>query len=134
MLDFARQAAARAPYGSPLAVLPVAARIELIAHRRAESPLSALGADSHWSEPRAAEEIEAALTRWFRTTAPPHAEAVADLNLLAFALTRAHRPAEAAPVFGRIGRHMTRHPWDLLPEPERTFCYWRDRLADRRRV
>ncbi|MER6158017.1 hypothetical protein ABT147_21080 [Streptomyces sp. NPDC001868] len=48
--------------------------------------------------------------------AAPHAEAVTDLNILAFALTRAHRPAEAAPVFGRLGR-----------QPERTFVYWRDR-------
>jgi hypothetical protein len=52
-----------------------------------------------------------------------------DLNLLAFALTRAHRPAEAALVLRRVGRHMTRHPWDLLPEPERAFLYWRDGAA-----
>jgi len=124
MLDFARQAAARAPYGSPLALLPVAARVELVAHRQRQMPL---GADGHWNEPRAVAEIEAALTRWFHTVAAPHAEAVADLNLLAFALVRTHRPADATLVFRRIGRHMTPHPWDLLPEPERTFLYWRDR-------
>ncbi|POX42629.1 hypothetical protein C3488_36715 [Streptomyces sp. Ru72] len=134
MLDFAGQAAARAPYGSPLALLPVAARVELIAHRGAQAPSAALGADRHWNEPRAAEEVEWALTRWFRTAAPPHAEAVADLNVLAFALVRTHRTAEAAEVFRRLGRHMTRHPWELLPEPERTFLYWRDRLADRYRT
>ncbi|MEU9171344.1 hypothetical protein AB0D34_26680 [Streptomyces sp. NPDC048420] len=124
MTDFARQAAARAPYGSPLALLPVAARIELVAHRQRQMPL---GADSHWHEPRADEEIDAALTGWFHTAAAPHAEAVTDLNLLAFALVRTHRPADATSVFRRIGRHMTPHPWELLPEPERTFLYWRDR-------
>ncbi|MFJ9149325.1 hypothetical protein ACIRP7_14875 [Streptomyces sp. NPDC102270] len=124
MMDFAGQAAARAPYGSPLALLPVAARVELVAHRQRQM---SLGADSHWNEPRARAEIEWALTDWFHTAAPPHAEAVADLNILAFALARTHRPTDAAPVFRRIGRHMTPHPWELLPEPERTFLYWRDR-------
>ncbi|MGK3944491.1 hypothetical protein ABK046_39465 [Streptomyces caeruleatus] len=124
MMDFAAHGAARAPYGSPLALLPVAARVELVAHRRRQMPL---GADSHWNEPRADAEIESALSGWFHTGAAPHAEAVADLNLLAFALVRRHRPADAAPVFRRIGRHMTPYPWGLLPEPERTFLYWRDR-------
>ncbi|MFK4103090.1 hypothetical protein ACI2L1_23980 [Streptomyces sp. NPDC019531] len=124
MTDFARQAAAPAPYGSPLALLPVAARVELVAHRQRQMPL---GADSYWHEARADEEVDGALARWFHTAAAPHAEAVTDLNILAFALVRTHRPADAAPVFRRIGRHMTPHPWDLLPEPERTFLYWRDR-------
>ncbi|MCX5245034.1 hypothetical protein OG895_07225 [Streptomyces sp. NBC_00201] len=126
MLDFAHQGAARAPHGSPLALLPVAARVELVAHRHRQMPLVA---DSHWHEPRAADEVAAALTDWFSAAAAPHAEAVADLNVLAFALIRIHRPAEAAAVFRRIGRHMTSHPWELLPEPERTFLYWRDRLG-----
>ncbi|MFI1045506.1 hypothetical protein ACH4U3_06740 [Streptomyces griseoruber] len=133
MMEFAWQAAARAPHGSPVALLPVAARVELTAHRRAASPLDALGTNVDWSGPRAVQEIDMALTGWFRTAAPAHAEAVADLNVLAFALTRAHRPDEAAPVFRRIGRHMTRHPWDLLPDPERTFVYWRNSLAGHRR-
>jgi hypothetical protein len=129
-LDFARHSVARAPHGSPLALLPVAAGVELVAHRRRRM---SLGADSHWNQPQAAAEIDAALVRWFRTAAAPHAEALLDLNILAFALVRSHRPAEAAPVFQRIGRYMTPHPWDLLPEPERTFLYWRERLAGRRR-
>ncbi|GGN81029.1 hypothetical protein GCM10011579_067180 [Streptomyces albiflavescens] len=132
MLDFAQQSAARAPHGSPLALLPVAARVELVAHRLTQTSLAALGAHSHWIEPGAAEEIDAALTRWFHTAAAPHAEAVTDLNILAFALTRARRPAQAVPVFRRLGRYMTPHPWSLLPEPERTFLYWRDRGADDR--
>ncbi|MFC4468390.1 hypothetical protein ACFPH6_28265 [Streptomyces xiangluensis] len=132
MLDFAEQCAARAPYGSPLALLPVAARVELVAHRLRQDPLAALGASGSWNEPRAAKEIDGALTGWFHTAAAPHAEAVTDLNFLAFALTRTYRPAEAAAVFHRIGRHMTNHPWDLLADPKRTFLYWRDRSAGRR--
>ncbi|WP_128376235.1 hypothetical protein [Streptomyces cavernae] len=129
MMDFARQCALRVPPGSPLVLLPVAARVELFAHRRGQDPIAALGAGGHWNERQAVEEVEAALTGWFRTASPPHAEAVADLNILAFALTRTHRPVDAAPVFHRIGPYMTREPWDLLPDPERTFLYWRDRLS-----
>jgi hypothetical protein len=126
MMDFAGHGAARAPHGSPLALLPVAARVELVAHRRRQM---SLGADSHWNEPRADAEIESALTDWFHTGVAPHAEAVADLNILAFALVRMHRPTDAAPVFRRIGPRMTPYPWGLLPEPERTFLYWRERLG-----
>ncbi|BBC37566.1 uncharacterized protein SGFS_088600 [Streptomyces graminofaciens] len=132
MMDFAWQAAARAPHGSPLALLPVAARVELMAHRGAETPFETLGSGGNWNEPRAVQELDLALENWFDARAVPHAEAVTDLNVLAFALTRAHRPDEAAPVFQRLGRHMTRHPWDLLPDPERTFAYWRDRSNGRR--
>ncbi|WP_037668282.1 hypothetical protein [Streptomyces griseus] len=127
LMDFAHQAAARAPHGSPLALLPLAARIELVAHRQRLSPL---GASGHWTEPRASDEIDAALNGWFRTGTAPHAEALLDLNILAFALIQAHRPTEAAPVFRRIGRRMTSHPWDVLPDPQRTFLYWRDHLAE----
>ncbi|MCL8016016.1 hypothetical protein [Streptomyces sp. AS02] len=133
MMDFAWQAAFQAPHGSPIALLPVAARVELVAHRQGRTGRDALGTSGHWNEPRAAREIDTALSRWFHAGAAPHAEAVADLNVLAFALIRAHRPSEAGPVFQRVGRHMTRHPWDLLPEPERAFRYWREQLNGRRR-
>ncbi|MER5184252.1 hypothetical protein ABT009_38975 [Streptomyces sp. NPDC002896] len=129
MMDFAAHTASRAPHGSPLALLPVAARAELVAHRLGQQSLDAVAAGRHWNEPRAAEELDAAMKGWFHTPTPPHAEALADLNLLAFALIRMQRTAEAGPVFRRIGRRMTRHPWDLLPDAERTFLYWRERLA-----
>lgn len=45
MTDFARHAAARAPHGSPLALLPVAARVELVAHRHLRVR-TGLGADA----------------------------------------------------------------------------------------
>ncbi|MBV7699390.1 hypothetical protein [Streptomyces sp. TRM70350] len=127
MLDFARHSAARAPHGSPIAVLPIAARAELVAHREGSRSPTAVGAAAHWNQPEAAAEIDTALTKWFHVEAPPHAEVLADLNLLAFALTRAHRTAEAAPVFRRIGRHMTSHPWDLVRDPGGAFLYWQDR-------
>ncbi|WP_149185111.1 hypothetical protein [Streptomyces sp. TRM49041] len=127
MLDFARHSAARAPYGSPIVLLPLAARAELVAYREGFHSASIVGAAAHWHEPQAAAEIDTALAKWFHADTPPHAEALADLNLLAFALTRAQRRDQAALVFRRIGRDMTSRPWDLVPDPVGTFRYWWDR-------
>ncbi|MGW7465754.1 hypothetical protein ACWGJT_13870 [Streptomyces xantholiticus] len=126
LIDFSRQVAIQAPHGSPLALLPLAARTELVAHRRRGGSTDALLADRQWNGPEATREIDTALAKWFHASGPPHAEALADLNLLAFALTRTRRGADAAPVFRRIGRQMTPHPWELLPNPAETFVYWRD--------
>ncbi|MGW4823697.1 hypothetical protein ACWEP4_33325 [Streptomyces sp. NPDC004227] len=127
MIDFARQCADRAPHGSPVALLPLAARVELVAYRMTRDFATAFTADGHWYEPRAAAEADTALAKWFHTASPPHAEALVDLNLLAFALTRLKRMDDAGPVFRRIGRHMTSHPWDMLPNAVGTFQYWRKR-------
>ncbi|CAM5724489.1 hypothetical protein SALBM311S_00557 [Streptomyces alboniger] len=37
------------------------------------------------------------------------------------------RTTDATPRFRRIGRHMTTHPWNLVPYATRTFRYWQDR-------
>ena len=101
--------------------------MELVAHRRSTDSAGAFAADGHWYEPGAAAEADTALAKWFRAEAQPHAEALADLNLLAFVLTRLQRTEDAADVFRRIGPRMTRHPWDLVSDPVGTFQYWRDR-------
>ncbi|MDQ0963589.1 hypothetical protein QFZ66_007467 [Streptomyces sp. B4I13] len=131
MLDFAERCASQAPYGSPVALLPLAARVELVTYRTSGDATTAFAADGHWYERQAAAEADHALTHWFRTAAAPHAEALADLNLLAFALTRMKRAEDAAPVFRRIGRRMTPYPWNLAPDAARDFRYWRDRALHR---
>lgn len=70
--DFAWQSAVQAPHGSPLAVLPAAARVELGAHRQGLTGLAAIGASGHWNELRAAEELDRALSGWFHTAVAPH--------------------------------------------------------------
>ncbi|MGW0778931.1 hypothetical protein ACWD01_36245 [Streptomyces sp. NPDC002835] len=123
MIAFARRGA-NAPHGSPLALLPLAARTEHFGHRLRPGSLDALGAGTHWYEPGVTAEIDSAMSRWFHADAPPHAHAMADLNILAFALTRAKRHSEAAQAFRRIGRYMTPYPWDLTEDPVGTFLYW----------
>ncbi|MFE9660859.1 hypothetical protein [Streptomyces sp. NPDC005955] len=129
MTTFAWHSAAQAPPGSPLALLPLAARAEHFAHAVEAGGTRALAAHRIWHEKAAASELELALKGWFHTSAPPHAEAVSDLNLLAFALVRARWLPEATEVFQRVGRHMTMFPWDALEDPVTAFTYWRDRMG-----
>ncbi|MGW4203980.1 hypothetical protein [Streptomyces sp. NPDC004726] len=124
MTIFARRAASGAPEGSPLVLLPLAARAEHFAHRMGAGGQAALGAGLIWSDPGAAYDIDVALLRWFRAPAVPHAEMMADLNILAFSLIAARRLEEADTVFRRIGPHMTMHPWEALPNPKAAFLYW----------
>ncbi|MFF2851026.1 hypothetical protein ACFVT5_32520 [Streptomyces sp. NPDC058001] len=129
MMGFAWRAASHAPHDSPLVVLPLTARAEHFAHRLNVGGRDALSANRLWHDPTAAREIETALHHWFHPAPTPHAEVVADLNVLAFALVRARLLPEAGQVFRRIGRDMTPFPWNSLDDPERAFTYWRDRSA-----
>ncbi|MFF7973040.1 hypothetical protein [Streptomyces sp. NPDC007905] len=110
--DLAERAAAEAPADSPLAVLPVVAYAEryrvLAATGLAPADPTASG---HWSGPRARRILRAAFDWWLEWEPDEHPRHYADLNHLAFAMSCAGRPAEAAALFRRIGRHATKAPW-----------------------
>jgi hypothetical protein len=122
MTDFARTCAQRAPRRSPLAVLPLACRVEQFAL----SGAGVLGSRLRWHEQDIADELDLARTGLFHGGPPSHAAAVVDLNILAFALTRTHRIADAAPIFRRLGGQMTDYPWNLLRYPVDAYVYWRE--------
>ncbi|MFI1766422.1 hypothetical protein ACH41H_30815 [Streptomyces sp. NPDC020800] len=110
--DLAERAAAEAPADSPLAVLPVVAYAEryrvLAATGLAPADPAASG---HWSGPRARRILRACFDWWLEWEHDDHPRRHVDLNHLAFAMSCAGRPAEAAALFQRIGRHATRAPW-----------------------
>ncbi|MFG2605239.1 hypothetical protein ACGFT2_17080 [Streptomyces sp. NPDC048514] len=110
--DLAESAAAEAPADSPLAVLPVVAYAErhrvLAATRRGPAGPAACG---HWSGPRARRILRAGFDWWLEWEHDEHPRHHLDLNHLAFALSCAGRPAEAAVLFQRIGEHTTPVPW-----------------------
>ncbi|GHE01945.1 hypothetical protein [Streptomyces alanosinicus] len=110
--DLAERAAAEAPADSPLAVLPVVAfaeryRVLAATGLAAADPV----ASGHWSGPRARRILRAGFDWWLEWEHDEHPRRHIDLNHLAFALYCAGRPAEAAPLFQRIGRHTTPAPW-----------------------
>ncbi|MGY0487537.1 hypothetical protein [Streptomyces sp. WG-D5] len=116
--DFASWAAEQAPPDSPLALLPVVAHAE---RYRVLARAGVLPDDArlsgHWSGRRARLVLKAAFDWWLEwggTRERPgatHPRGRIDLNYLAHAKYCEGRPAEAAALFHRIGRHSTPHPW-----------------------
>nr|WP_308288163.1 hypothetical protein [Streptomyces corallincola] len=108
----AGKAALSAPADSPLALLPVVAHAErfrvLAATGRAPADPDAV---AHWAGPRARQALSTAFDWWLEWEHGDHPRRHVDLNHLAHAMCAAGRPAEAAVLFRRIGRHATRAPW-----------------------
>ncbi|MGG8409695.1 hypothetical protein ACM614_25445 [Streptomyces sp. 12297] len=118
--DFAAWAAEESPADSPLAVLPV------IAHAERYRVLAAAGAApdpaAHWSGRRARQVLRSAFDWWLEWEREDHPRNRIDLNFLAHAKLCEGRPAEAAALFHRIGRHATRAPWSYPDrDPHKAF-------------
>ncbi|MEU6668873.1 hypothetical protein [Streptomyces sp. NPDC046727] len=131
--DLAELAAADAPADSPLAVLPVVAYAERYRVLAATGLAPADPAASrHWSGPRARRVLRACFDWWLEWEHDEHPRRHIDLNHLAFALTCAGRPAEAAALFQRIGEHATPAPWAYAhPDPLAAFHAARTRALGR---
>jgi hypothetical protein len=128
--DVAERAAAEAPADSPLAVLPVVAHAER--HRVLTAAGLAPAASGHWAGPRARGVLRACFDWWLEWEHDDHPRRLLDLNHLAFALSSAGRPAEAAPLFQRIGEHATAAPWSYAhPDPRAAFHAARARALGR---
>jgi hypothetical protein len=111
--DFARWAAAAAPAGSPLHVLPLYVRVER--YRREGGRDAAL--DLHWVSQDAGEEARRALHRWFDHTAVQESSLL-DLGHLAHGLWGALEFRAAARVFRAMDPYYTPWPWAYrTPDP-----------------
>ena len=110
-IDFVDQVRATAPATAPTAGLPLLALIDRYHTARSKGGVQALTADRLWSGYEAARILETAQAAWPATGHLPYAAAVADLNLLAYALCAAREPARAAPVFRAIAGIVTPFPW-----------------------
>ncbi|MEV7615591.1 hypothetical protein [Streptomyces sp. NPDC089799] len=123
--DFAAWAAEEAPADSPLAVLPVIAHAEryrVLAARNGLPDGDTAGAGRHWSGRRARQVLRTAFDWWLEWEREDHPRNRVDLNFLAHAKLCEGRPAEAAALFHRIGRHATRAPWSYPDrDPHKAF-------------
>ncbi|WP_327005134.1 hypothetical protein OHA72_60735 [Dactylosporangium sp. NBC_01737] len=112
MYDFCRTAAASAPPGSPLALLPLQAHFEfelIEADRGGEQGAARVAA--LWDSAEVRADIDTAKQRWLGAGPPEHALAMKSRSVLARALTRAGRFAEAAEQFAAIGPYVSEYPW-----------------------
>lgn len=112
-VDFLDRVRAGAAPTAPTAGLEMAALIDLYQGTLDQGGLEALTAVHLWSRPNAVAALDRALADWPRPGYLTHAAAVADLNLLAYALVQAKRAARRARCSVRSGawRRRTRGPW-----------------------
>ncbi|GAA2740419.1 hypothetical protein [Kitasatospora cinereorecta] len=127
-LDFVDAVRANAPADSAVTGLELALLLDRYRATVDAGGVSALGARRRWARADAESALERALT-WTRPGTLRHAEALADLNLLAYALVQASRSAEAAAVFELLGPVVTAWPWLLDGDPIEQFAHWRDQTG-----
>lgn len=130
---FARECAQRAPHGSPIAVLPLVARVEEFKHRAGKSPDGDLRLNDVWIDEGAMLDLDLALDRWFLRRSRAYAQDVHDLHYLAHGLCFGNRVDQAGPVFELIGDLAASTPWSLAGDAASTFGYWRGRALGTRR-
>lgn len=120
--EFAEWAASVAPYGSPLAALPLVAHAErfrvLAAGTHPQAPMR----KAHWQTWRARQGLKNAFDWWLDWDGRDHPRLYVDLNHLVYAQVAQDRTAEAAALFNRIGSYATREPWSYPDrDPAKAF-------------
>ncbi|MCX4906321.1 hypothetical protein [Streptomyces sp. NBC_00878] len=127
--DFLDDVRAAMPSGAPAACLPLAAAVRQY-HRDLDSGgTRVLGASRYWAQPHVAPLLDHALEHWLRPGFRRHAAALADLNLLAYALARAGRAGQATPVTHATGGLVTAWPWGHDGDPVDRYTYWYGRIS-----
>lgn len=127
VLDFVDSMRSAVPADAPTAGVELTALVERHERTVSAGGLSGLMASGQWAQPRATAALEEALADWPRPGHLGHAQALSDLNLLAYALIQANRAADAAAVFAALGGVVTAWPWALGGDPVRQFNHWQDR-------
>ncbi|MFF7637122.1 hypothetical protein ACFZB9_28820 [Kitasatospora sp. NPDC008050] len=126
-LDFVDAVRSGIPATAPAVGVELTALVEDYERTTAKGGVEALLARRQWSQNRANSALERALAGWTGPDGLPHANALADLNLLAYALVQAGRVREATRTFELIGETVTPWPWQLDGEPLEQFGYWRSK-------
>ncbi|WP_042377265.1 hypothetical protein [Streptacidiphilus melanogenes] len=118
----------RMPADAPATALELTASVREFHRATTGNQLNGILADMWWDRPHAAAVLNRALTLWTRPGFLRHAAALADLNLLAYALTQAGRTSEAGAVFEQLGSTVVGWPWVERGDPVEQFAAWRSRV------
>jgi hypothetical protein len=121
VLDFADEVRARTPANAPCAATELTAQVLQYQSVLTRGGVEALMARNHWSHASAAQALDRAAHTWARPGFFHHAAALADLNLLAYALMAAERRGEARPVFEAINGTVAAWPWSVGGDPVSEF-------------
>ncbi|MGW7359964.1 hypothetical protein ACWGI0_25870 [Streptomyces sp. NPDC054802] len=126
-VQFTDSVAASAPSGSAVAALNLTASLNRYRRALAAGGITALTARRHWEQPHERVLVDEALATWPQPGFLKHAAALADLNLLAYVLTKAARPRDAWPVFEATAAVATSWPWELDGDPLKEVREWHSR-------
>lgn len=121
VLEFVDALSARMPANAPCAATELTAQVLQYHSVIARGGLEALVARNHWSHVSAAQTLDRAVHTWVRPDFFRHAAALADLNLLAYALMAADRRHEARLVFEALSGTVTAWPWRVGGDPLTEF-------------
>ncbi|WP_439673398.1 hypothetical protein [Embleya sp. MST-111070] len=116
-LEVVDRVRATAPATAPVAGLPLYALVDRYIRTVAGGGVDAFMAEHLWSGREATSTLTSCTSKWAQDGLLVHAEALRDLNMLAFALVAARRIPPAAPVFQRIRGVVTPAPWNYAGEP-----------------
>jgi hypothetical protein len=130
-VEFLDRVRAEAAPTAPTAGLEIAALVDHYHGTLDQGGIEGLTASQLWSRPEAKAALSSALANWPHPGYLAHAAAVADLNLLAYALVQAKRVAQAGKVFRAIGGLVTMYPWALgeNDDPVQSFGNWQQRAG-----
>ncbi|MGW5256251.1 hypothetical protein ACWERW_25180 [Streptomyces sp. NPDC004012] len=129
VLEFVDALCARMPANAPCAAIELTAQVLQYQSVLARGGVEALVAGNHWGQREATQALDRAVRTWARPEFFHHATALADLNLLAYALMAADRRREAHPVFEALGGTVTVWPWRTGGDPLVEFEQARRRAA-----
>ncbi|GHE08298.1 hypothetical protein [Streptomyces alanosinicus] len=121
VLDFVDSLRARMPANAPCAATELTAQVLQYHAILDRGGFEALVARNHWSQAMAAQALDRAAHTWGQPGFLRHARALADLNLLAYALMAADRRGEARAVFETVGGIVTAWPWQTGGDPVTEF-------------
>ncbi|MEV6837737.1 hypothetical protein AB0N17_25065 [Streptomyces sp. NPDC051133] len=121
VLEFVDALCARMPANAPCAAVELTAQVFQYHTILGRGGFEALVARNHWTRPMAAQALDRVAHTWSQPGFLRHAKALADLNLLAYALTAADRRGEARPLFEALGGVATAWPWQAGGEPLSEF-------------
>ncbi|KUN09567.1 hypothetical protein AQI95_04410 [Streptomyces yokosukanensis] len=129
VLDFVDSLRARMPANAPCVATELTAQVRQYHAILDRGGFEALVARNHWSQEMAAQTLDRASHTWGRPGFLRHAKALADLNLLAYALMAADRRGEARSVFETVGGIVTAWPWQTGGDPVTEFDQTRQKTT-----
>ncbi|WP_328665456.1 hypothetical protein OG905_00720 [Streptomyces sp. NBC_00322] len=109
------------PPTAPAACLPVEAAVRQFHRERSIRGLQGAAAGIYWSQPHINELLDQTAQHWLQRGSMHHASAIADFNLLAYALVQARRFKEAATALEGTSGLVTEWPWQNDGDPVKLY-------------